>query len=169
MADNSKKVSELPTTTNAASTDRILILRSPASNASVRTITANDFANSTKLSFANIVPDTIVTTNSVNIASNGTSNVAFFSYTVADGKTGCLDMDIHAKDVTGGLNASIGKIYIVGNTSVVSETTSMIQIGPNVILFDVDPILSSNVVTLYFRRNSATTSNVIIRFAATIY
>ena len=168
MADNSKKVSELPTTTNAASTDRILILRSPASNASVRTITANDFANSTKLSFANIVPDTIVTTNSVNIASNGTSNVAFFSYTVGAGKTGCLDMDVHAKDESG-LNASIGKIYIVGNTSAISETNSLVQIGPNIILFDVDPILSSNVITLYFTRNSATTSNVTIRYAATIY
>ncbi len=168
MADNSKKVSELPTTTNAASTDRILILRSPASNASVRTITANDFANSTKLSFANIVPDTIVTTNSVNIASNGTSNVAFFSYTVGAGKTGCMSMDIHARDASG-FNASIGKIYIVGNTSVISETNSLVQIGPNVILFDVDPTLSSNVITLYFRRDSATTSNVTIRYAATIY
>ena len=72
MADNSKKVSELPTTTNAASTDRILILRSPASNASVRTITANDFANSTKLSFAAVIPNTTVVSNSVTVASNGT-------------------------------------------------------------------------------------------------
>ena len=168
MADNSKKVSELPTTTNAASTDRILILRSPASNASVRTITANDFANSTKLSFANIIPDTIVTTNSVTIASNGTSNVAFFSYTVASGKTGCLDMDIHAKDANN-TSATIGHIYVVGNTTAISETDSTVQIGDNIISFDVTPTISSNVITLYFKRGSASSGNVTIRYAATIY
>jgi hypothetical protein len=44
MADNSKKVSELPTASNVASTDRVLILRSPASNASVRTVTMANFS-----------------------------------------------------------------------------------------------------------------------------
>jgi hypothetical protein len=38
MADNSKKVSELATAANVASTDRIMVLRSPASSASVRTV-----------------------------------------------------------------------------------------------------------------------------------
>ena len=38
MADNSKKVSELAQAANVASTDRILVLRSPSSNGSVRTI-----------------------------------------------------------------------------------------------------------------------------------
>jgi len=38
MADNSKKVSELPTAANVASTDRVLVLRDPSSNASVRTV-----------------------------------------------------------------------------------------------------------------------------------
>lgn len=44
MADNSKKISELPTAANAASTDRILILREPSGNASVRTITVSAFS-----------------------------------------------------------------------------------------------------------------------------
>ena len=43
MADNSKKVSELPVTTNVASTDRVLVLRDPAGSPSVRTITVNNF------------------------------------------------------------------------------------------------------------------------------
>ena len=38
MADNSKKVSELSTASNVASTDRILVLRDPAGNPSVRTV-----------------------------------------------------------------------------------------------------------------------------------
>ncbi len=44
MADNSKKVSELPTASNVASTDRVLVLRSPSSNASVRTVTMANFS-----------------------------------------------------------------------------------------------------------------------------
>ncbi len=44
MADNSKKVSELPTAANVASTDRVLVLRSPSSNASVRTVTLSDLS-----------------------------------------------------------------------------------------------------------------------------
>lgn len=43
MADNSKKVSELPVTTNVASTDRVLVLRDPSGAPSVRTITVNNF------------------------------------------------------------------------------------------------------------------------------
>jgi hypothetical protein len=43
MADNSKKVSELATASNVASTDRVLVLRSPAANASVRTVTFSNF------------------------------------------------------------------------------------------------------------------------------
>lgn len=44
MADNSKKISELPTASNVAITDRVLVLRSPAANASVRTVTVADFS-----------------------------------------------------------------------------------------------------------------------------
>lgn len=39
MAGESKKVSELPTASNVASTDRVLVLRDPSGNASVRTTT----------------------------------------------------------------------------------------------------------------------------------
>ena len=38
MADNSKKVSELPTAANVAITDRVLVLRDPAGTPSVRTV-----------------------------------------------------------------------------------------------------------------------------------
>lgn len=44
MADNSKKISELPTAANVASTDRILVLRSPSANASVRTVPFSDLS-----------------------------------------------------------------------------------------------------------------------------
>jgi hypothetical protein len=56
MADNSKRVSELPTAANVAPTDRILVLRDPGSNPSVRTVNANIFA--ANLIISNTVPAT---------------------------------------------------------------------------------------------------------------
>jgi hypothetical protein len=61
MADNAKKVSELPTASNVASTDRVLVLRNPAVSPSVRTVTMSDFS-------ANIVVSNSVPANS---SSNG--------------------------------------------------------------------------------------------------
>lgn len=169
MADNSKKVSELPTTTNAASTDRILILRSPASNASVRTITANDFANSTKLSFAAVIPNTTVVSNSVTVASNGTSNVAFFSYAIANGKTGCCEVTVHARDATTD-STTAAHILVVANTSAaVSSVVGYSEIGSPNIDFNISPVYNSNTITLYFTRGAAATSNVLLRFSATLY
>lgn len=54
MADNSKKVSELPTAANVALTDRILVLRDPAGTPSVRTVNVSIFAANLVLS--NSVP-----------------------------------------------------------------------------------------------------------------
>jgi hypothetical protein len=54
MADNSKKVSELPTAANVAPTDRILVLRDPSGAPSVRTVNANIFA--ANLVISNTVP-----------------------------------------------------------------------------------------------------------------
>lgn len=54
MADNSKKISELPTAANVAGTDRILVLRDPSGVPSVRTVNANIFAANLVLS--NSVP-----------------------------------------------------------------------------------------------------------------
>lgn len=56
MADNSKKVSELPTASNVASTDRVLVLRDPSSNASVRTVTLSTL--SANIIVSNSVPAT---------------------------------------------------------------------------------------------------------------
>lgn len=169
MADNSKKVSELPITTNAASTDRILILRSPASNASVRTITANDFANSTKLSFAAIIPNTTVVSNSVTVASNGTSNVAFFSYAIANGKTGCCEVTVHARDTTTESTTAAHIMVVANTTNVTSSVVGYAEIGSPNIDFNVSPTYSSNTVTLFFTRGAAATSNVLLRFSATIF
>lgn len=56
MADDSKKVSELPTAANVAATDRVLVLRDPSGNASVRTVNVNIFA--ANLTISNSVPAT---------------------------------------------------------------------------------------------------------------
>jgi hypothetical protein len=168
MANTGNKVSELPTAANVATTDRVMVLRDPAGNASVRTVTLANFANSIMPLVQNNIPDTTVTSNSITLASNGTSNVAFFSYTIGAGKTGCCDIQLHARDLNGH-NISAGHILIVANTTAASKTETTVQIGSNVILFDPDPTLVSNTITVYFRRDSATTDGVNIRFSATIY
>jgi hypothetical protein len=168
MADNSKKVSELPTTSNAVSTDRILILKNPSSNASVRTITANDFINSFQTDILSVIPDTVVVANSITAVSNNTTEVPFFSYQVANGKTGCCELTIHARDTTTD-STTAGKLLIVANTSSVSSSVTSIEVGDNQILLTPSPIQSANIITLYFTRSSATTSNVLIRYSATIF
>ena len=53
MTDNSLKVSELAQTTNVAATDRVMVLynaSNTSANASVRTITVNNFIKSLKVS-----------------------------------------------------------------------------------------------------------------------
>jgi len=65
MTDNSKKISELPTAANVASTDRILVLRDPSGNVSVRTVNAGIFA-------ANLVISNTVPANSTSIGIAGT-------------------------------------------------------------------------------------------------
>lgn len=56
MADNSVKVSQLPTAANAATTDRVLVLRDPNGSPSVRTVALKDL--SANMTIANTVPAT---------------------------------------------------------------------------------------------------------------
>lgn len=165
MADNSKKVSELPTTTNAASTDRILILRSPASNASVRTITANNLANAIATLLPIVVPNSTSISNSITITSNGTTPVSFFTFN-SDG----ADVKFHAVDSTSG-DITTGEIYCVANNTDACTSVSVADVGGNKIRFDSAPTvnLSTGVVTLFVRRDSAATSNVLIKYSATYF
>lgn len=57
MANTGYKVSELPTTTNVASSDRFLILKNPSGAASVRTVNAD-------IVYANITLSSSVPANS---------------------------------------------------------------------------------------------------------
>lgn len=54
MADNSKKVSQLPIAANVASSDRILVLRDPSGSPTVRTVNVSIFA--ANLALSNSVP-----------------------------------------------------------------------------------------------------------------
>lgn len=165
MADNSKKVSELPITTNAASTDRILILRSPASNASVRTITANNLANAIVTLLPTVISNSTTISSSVTVVSNGTTPVAFFSFN-AD----AADVKFHAVDITSG-DITTGEIFCVANNTDACTSVSVADVGSNKIRFDSTPNVnvSSGVITLYVRRDSAATSNVLIKYAASYY
>lgn len=79
MSDNSRKVSELTTASNVASTDRVLVLRSPSGNASVRTITMSNF--SANLVISNTVP---ATSSSNGIAGTIARDESYFYVCVAN-------------------------------------------------------------------------------------
>jgi hypothetical protein len=169
MAVNSKKISELPHANSINSADRVLFLRTPASNNSVRTISVDDFAESIKPLTQNIIPNTTVVANSVNVTSNGTNPVGFFSYNIGEGKTGCCDLQFHARDIQG-YSVTAGRIFIVANTSSAHKVGTFSEVGENAILFDPDLSLSGDTITVYFRRGQANTSDPVnVRFAATIY
>lgn len=63
MANTGNKVSQLPTASNVASTDRVMVLRDPSGSASVRTVPFLNF--SANLIVSNTVP--------VNSVANGNS------------------------------------------------------------------------------------------------
>ena len=54
MAEDSIKTSKLPTAANVAATDRVLVLRDPSGNVSLRTVNVNIFA--ANLTLSNSVP-----------------------------------------------------------------------------------------------------------------
>jgi len=166
MADNSKKVSELPLATNVASTDRILILRSPSSDPSVRTITTNNFANALLTLLPVILPNSVVTSNSVTITSNGTANVSFFTFdSSTNGINDAVNIKIHARDANTG-DISTGEIFCVANTTAVNSNVLFAEIGANKIKFNPTPTInnSTGIVTLFVNRESAATSNVLIKY-----
>jgi hypothetical protein len=168
MADNSKKVSELAIANTVATTDRVMVLRTPASNASVRTITVNNFAESIKPLVQNIIPNTTVIANSVTVASNGTSNVAFFSFTIDADKTGCFEIAVHARDATTG-SVTAGSLTVASNTTDLNYAQNFASVGNPTIVLDITPTISSNVFSIYFSRSGAATSNVNLRYVATIF
>jgi hypothetical protein len=171
MTDNAKKTSELATSNTVVGSDRILILKDPTSSPSTRTITTNNFANSIIQLVQNPIPNTTFEANSVTVVSNGTSTVAVYSYSVDSGKTGCCHFTFHAKDsVTNSISGGSLMLVAIGNEANINYN-SVAEIGSNPIYFDNQPTVntSSNTVTIYMRRGSAATSNVTIRYSATIF
>jgi hypothetical protein len=73
MANNSLKVSELPIANSAAPADRLVILRSPASNPSVRTITVSSLT--ANLSYANTTTAGVVKVGD-NLSINATGHLS---------------------------------------------------------------------------------------------
>lgn len=63
MSGDAKKISELAVANTLSSTDRVVVLVSPASSANVRTITTANFANSVAARF---ISNTVPTSNTSN-------------------------------------------------------------------------------------------------------
>jgi hypothetical protein len=171
MTDRAKKISELSTTSSVANTDKIVVLKDAAntSAASTRAMTINAFAQIMTPLVQAPIANTVSISNTVTVQSNGQTPVPFFSYTFPSGKTGCCDIQFHARDPAGN-NITAGSITVVANNTAISKLETVHEIGGDVISFDSEPTLSGNLVTLYLRRGEfVSTSNVIVRFSALLF
>jgi hypothetical protein len=139
-----------------------------SSIAATRAMTMANLANSIAAVIRLDLANSTVISNTVTRQSNGTSSVAFFTF--ANNDAG--HVDFHAKDETTG-DITAGHFTLVSNNTVANLSLGQgtTSVGPNQIFFDNAPTinLSTSAVTLYFRRQSAATSNVIIKYIATLY
>ena len=167
MTDRAKKISELTTTTSVANTDKIIVLKDAANSsiAATKAMTVNNFA----LSIAPLleIPGATIQQGNVTVSSNGTNYVNFFSFSGNTYFSG--EVKIHATDATS--NAySMGHLYFVKNTSDANSQISITYIGANPILIDSNPTVnvSTGNTTFQFRRSSASTANVNLRYVAVL-
>ena len=167
MTDRAKKISELQATTSVANTDKLVVLKDAANSsiASTRSMTMTNFANSVKGLIAPQVPNSVYVSNTFTVVSNGTSYVNAFSFSVTDYDG--MDVTFHANE---GNNITIGKVVVVANTSDANAQYLVTAVGPNHIIMDAAPVINttSNLVFIQLRRNSATSTNVVVRYSATL-
>lgn len=168
MTDRAKKISELTTTTSVANTDKIVVLKDAANSsiASTKAMTVNNFA----LSIAPLleIQGATIQQGNVTLSSNGTNYVDFFSFNGNTYFSG--EIKIHARDTTSNNIYSMGHLYFVKNTSAANSQISITYIGDNPILIDSNPTVnvSTGNTTFQFRRSSASTANVNLRYVAVL-
>jgi hypothetical protein len=171
MTDRAKKISELLTTSSVANTDKIVVLKDAAntSAASTRAMTVNAFAQVLTPLVQAPIPNTVSYANTSTVVCDGINDVPFLTYTFLSGRTGCSDLIFHARDGAGN-NITAGSMTVVANTTSISKLETVHEIGSDPIMFDCQPTISGNSVTLYLKRAQANTvSNVSVRYTITIY
>lgn len=167
MTDRAKKISELQATTTVANTDKLVVLKDPSGTPLTRSVTANLFALSIGPIARMDITGATLSKNSVSIASSGTSNVEFL--TVANSKMYALTYT--ATDIGDG-DYSMGCIYVTANNTQANAYTSFASsIGGNQILVNVSPSVNAgaNTTSVYFTRQSSSTTNVTINYQLTKY
>lgn len=162
------KITELPAASNAVANDLMVIVKDTSGIPTTSKLTVNALAVSLTPLVQNVIPNTTVTGASVTVATDGTNPVSFFTYSIGPGKTGCCDIQLHARDSNGN-NVTAGHLLIVANTTNASITTTTSNVGTDAIVFNHAPTIASNTVTLYVKRGTAASSNVTIRYSATVY
>jgi hypothetical protein len=162
MTDNSKKLSELATASNAASTDRLLILRDPAGTPSTRTIGVANLVAS--MSYANTtVAGTVKVGNNLSVNATGylNSNSSVANLTITSNTLNLGTSTISANGYTylpNGVKINWGKL--VCNT--VSQITFSNAFSTALLSITVTPASSIYVGanTPYVFASNTTTANV---------
>jgi hypothetical protein len=120
MADNSKKLSELPIAANVASTDRILVLRDPSGSPSTRTITvANLFLFSATLTANNT--SFVGTVSAANVVSNNQLSSNLANYQLTSGMS--------SYQTTAGLSSNVAILTANAATYLNGKTESNLNVN----------------------------------------
>lgn len=172
MTDRAKKISELQVTTSVANTDKLVVLKDAANTtiATTRAISVSSLAQSLTPLVQASIPNTTVISNTVTVASTGDTPAPWFSYSIGPGKTGCCHIEFHARDFhDNAISGGFLSVVALGNESNMHYGAA--SLGNNYIGFDINPIVNvaSNTVTMLFYRSPTTTTNVTIRYTATIF
>ena len=169
MTDRAKKISELTTTTSVANTDKIVVLKDAANSsiASTKAMTVNNFALS--ISPLMELPGALVYKGDVTLPSDGVNYVNFFSFNGNTHYSG--EIRVHAEETSTDFNYTMGHLYFVKNTSDTNCQILITHIGANPILIDANPTInvSTGNTTFQFRRDSASTANVNLRYFAVLH
>lgn len=162
------KITELPAASNAVANDLLVIVKDTSGIPTTSKLTVNALAISLTPLVQNVIPNTTVTGASVTVTTSGLTPVPFFTYTIGSGKTGCCDIQLHARD-TDGNNVTAGHLLIVANNTSAYLTATTAGVGSAGIDFNLQPTKSGNTISVYVARDTAVSTNVAIRYSATVY
>jgi len=139
MADNSKKVSELPVASNVASTDRVLVLRDPAGSPSVRTVTVNNFISNVASA---IVANAAAQVNT-SAATAYTNAVAYANSVLTSNLVNYVNTAQLAANLT---SATINKTvnYVILTPWVANSTHEILLVDPNIAGANIEVQLPSS-------------------------
>lgn len=162
MTDRAKKITDLQGTANLANTDLVVVAANTSDGWTSRNISVYNFAKVIKNLVIRAPQNANVYSNSVSIASNGTSNVSMLSIA----NSNFLSLEVTAKDISTN-DYTYATVIIVNDGNNVSTNVRSVSVGNNLINFSGASI-SNSIVNVLFRRSTGASSNVTFNYSVSL-